>query len=981
MRHRNAGADGPALGLWDAAAARAPPARMPTRRSRAESAQARRARMPDPQALRWSLIAVAVPVVAFLGSLVLPHRPLDDLGAGFIDWEHRFLQALNISNTTNATLAPTVAPLDVVYFPYGVISQFTPGLTIFANIAFVMFCLKQLLHMATAQVEDFPEYRFVKDEFQSREEGQNWNYNFVIVTSIKDEGHVLTSGLQRRNSMRNIVSALENADLGTEQYKSRKFDKVFIKVRASRERLEEEADRLNMRFRLDERTVKQRLLDGQPDPLDPDEFDVYPRKNGWTYKGFPMETAITDTEDQCPYAYYECIYGEYRSNPELQALYQKYPRTSSMFRSVDRVKLIMSIIRADPNENGGGLVLEKLIKAEIIMAAFPLHDRSELQACQAKWLVYWGWPWAQPFTKIKDYFGEKIGLYFVFLGHYTEQAGIAAILGVIVWMVSCTTGGVNAPVIPFFCIVMSVWATVFLETWKRKQSRYSMEWGMVGIEDIEEERPDFLESDLVIEINSPIDGEEVKYFPPEIAARRSLIAWTVIIVASTAVMALVCATFFLKAFLAVRNNLFNSRHWNCSEGQRQFSGSPKCIKNYGIPRSLGVDFSGEIGNTLVSIAQAAQIFMLENVFNELALALNKYENHSTDTAFTDKLTEKVFIFQSINSFFSYIYIAFFKQLQANRSVLQPIAGNYSCKGTCMSELNKQLQAIFISKVVLANVKEIMIPHFLWQKDRIQEKRRADLDEMAKQDRLDEFAALGEEPPEEEEYAGREVSPAEREFELDEYHQMLGTFADYRDLVLIYGYTVLFVAALPLAPLLALINAYAQIRVDAWNISVMSRRPWPENAEDIGSWADIIELLSYIAVFTNSIIIAYTGEFLTHWTNAYRIVVFAFLYHGMVAAKLLAALVIDDVPGDVQIQIDRQEFVEKKLIFCAADDQIEVPNADEGDGDAPDVTIFDQDDSVVYLDYPGYAEYARERKREIFMSRRKGATREPALTSL
>ena len=30
-------------------------------------------------------------------------------------------------------------------------------------------------------------------------------------------------------------------DLETEQYKSRKFDKVFIKIRASRERLEEEA--------------------------------------------------------------------------------------------------------------------------------------------------------------------------------------------------------------------------------------------------------------------------------------------------------------------------------------------------------------------------------------------------------------------------------------------------------------------------------------------------------------------------------------------------------------------------------------------------------------------------------------------------------------------------------------------------------------------------------------------------------------------
>ena len=99
--------------------------------------------------------------------------------------------------------------------------------------------------------------------------------------------------------------------------------------------------------------------------------------------------------------------------------------------------------------------------------------------------------------------------------------------------------GANSPVIPFFCVVMSVWATVFLETWKRKQSRYAMEWGMVGIEEIEEERPDFLESDLVIDINSPVDGEEIKYFPPNIKARRNLIAWTVILVASTAVMEVV----------------------------------------------------------------------------------------------------------------------------------------------------------------------------------------------------------------------------------------------------------------------------------------------------------------------------------------------------------------------------------------------------------------------------------------------------------
>jgi hypothetical protein len=146
---------------------------------------------------------------------------------------------------------------------------------------------------------------------------------------------------------------------------------------------------------------------------------------------------------------------------------------------------------------------------------------------------------------------------------------------------------------------------------------------------VQRQRRDGVRATQVIDINSPVDGEEIKYFPPNIKARRNLIAWTVILVASTAVMALVIATFFLKAILAVRNNLLNTRHWNCAKNQRQFAGSPKCVKNYGIPRWLGVDMSGEIGNTLVSLAQAAQIFALENVFNELALLLNRYENHAS----------------------------------------------------------------------------------------------------------------------------------------------------------------------------------------------------------------------------------------------------------------------------------------------------------------------------------------------------------------
>ena len=152
----------------------------------------------------------------------------------------------------------------------------------------------------------------------------------------------------KKNSMRNIVSAFENADLETEQYKSGSLIKSLSKYGHLEKTGGRGSGSAEHEIPTRRRNVKQRLLDGQPDPLNPDEYDVYPRKNGWVYKGFQMETAITDTEDQCPYACYEYIYGEYRSNPELQSLYQKYPRTSSMFRSVDRVKLIMSILKCDP---------------------------------------------------------------------------------------------------------------------------------------------------------------------------------------------------------------------------------------------------------------------------------------------------------------------------------------------------------------------------------------------------------------------------------------------------------------------------------------------------------------------------------------------------------------------------------------------------------------------------------------------------------
>lgn len=88
-------------------------------------------------------------------------------------------------------------------------------------------------------------------------------------------------------------------------------------------------------------------------------------------------------------------------------------------------------------------------------------------------------------------------------------------------------------------------------------------------------------------------------------------------------------------------------------------------------------------------------------------------------------------------------------------------------------------------------------------------------------------------------------------------------------VIQYGFVTLFVAAFPLAPLFALINNIAEIRLDAYKMVSQARRPLAERVEDIGACElrvinaqflqilvefiagfGILKIITYVAVVSN-----------------------------------------------------------------------------------------------------------------------------------
>lgn len=179
----------------------------------------------------------------------------------------------------------------------------------------------------------------------------------------------------------------------------------------------------------------------------------------------------------------------------------------------------------------------------------------------------------------------------------------------------------------------------------------------------------------------------------------------------------------------------------------------------------------QLGSTITALINAVQIQVLNAIYNEVAVALTEYENHRTNTEYEDSLIAKTFIFQFVNSFASLFYIAFVKPF---------IPDMDPCVGQCMGELQASLGTIFMTRLATGSVLKLAIPYFN-QKMRVKAETK------------------GVDP--------EELSDVERQFILDDYHVILGTFADYANLTIQFGYATMFIAAYPLALIMSFVANY------------------------------------------------------------------------------------------------------------------------------------------------------------------------------
>ncbi|XP_061438593.1 anoctamin-2 isoform X2 [Rhineura floridana] len=556
----------------------------------------------------------------------------------------------------------------------------------------------------------------------------------------------------------------------------------------------------------------------------------------------------------------------------------------TFFDNATRSRIVHEILkRTYSTKAKNSMGINTLIANNVYETAYSLHDgeyesenkeMNERQLLHQEWARYGAFYKFQPIDLIRKYFGEKIGMYFAWLGLYTEFLIPSSVVGIIVFLYGCLTiendipskemcdqhntftmcplcdktcnywnlstacGTARAshlfdnPATVFFSIFMALWATMFLENWKRLQMRLSYFWDLTGLEEEEEHpRPEY-ETKL---LQKKSKTEKSKIMSQDEDEKEKL-TWKDrtpgYLVNFASILFMISLTFSL-VFGVIVYRITTAAALSMSTNESTKSNA-----------RVTVTATAVIINLVV-------ILILDEIYGVVAKWLTEMEVPKTEKAFEERLILKAFLLKFVNSYAPIFYVAFFK----GRFVGRP--GHYvyvfagyrmeeCAPGGCLMELCIQLSIIMLGKQLIQNnIFEIGIP---------------------KLKKL--FRKLKDERPETKENESN-PSKSPQQWELDyTLEPFTGLTPEYMEMIIQFGFVTLFVASFPLAPVFALLNNVIEVRLDAKKFVTELRRPDTVRAKDIGIWFNILSGIGKLSVIINAFVISVTSDFIPRLVYQY-----------------------------------------------------------------------------------------------------------------
>lgn len=494
---------------------------------------------------------------------------------------------------------------------------------------------------------------------------------------------------------------------------------------------------------------------------------------------------------------------------------------------------------------------------------------------------------------IQNYFGEKIALYFTYLQNFAASLKAFGIFGVLIFIVDqilLYKGNLELVVGEdlnhwmewyhyvriIFTLFIVIWTTLFLEYWKRKEKNFGIRYGQLDYEEKEQERPGFngiFKRDLAnSSMNVLVYSKTKRQFKMLFGG---LISFIIILLS-------VAATLLIMYF-----------------------------KTWMLENGVSPTYANIIAPLLNFVS--AKLFTL--LYDSISKKLNNYENHKSITQFEDSLVYKIFLFNIFNNFNSFIVLAFVKIQTEDFGKCIPhesnftVLGNRGANQVCYNELISYVQTFFITGFVL-NFLELIIPaitKFLNSNDFLL-KRDYDWGEID--------------------------SVIEKEWQKESFQitvEVDGVLGEYLEITLLFSFISMFGQIFPLGFTFAFLIMCCELYIDKYKLIHYIKRPIPKGASDIGSWAIVLEIVSYVSIIVNIGILTFTSgtvdlvldKILFSETVSeeefenMRYLVFSILVCFLILIKKTCMALIPDVPRETTQVLQRHEIIKRKMKFVGS----------------------------------------------------------------
>lgn len=478
----------------------------------------------------------------------------------------------------------------------------------------------------------------------------------------------------------------------------------------------------------------------------------------------------------------------------------------------ERLRIIYELITNDQRDGGAGITPQKG-KWEMVESIFSLHDH----VYNKEWIRKWSTQWLlkpEDLDEIRNRLGEKIAFYFAFTQSYFTFLIAPAALGAFTW---AFLGSFS----PWYGIATALWSVVFVEWWFHQEHDLAARWSVRGVGGIERRR---LEFKAKHETKDPITGEQVRIFPAKDRLIRQVLQLPFVLIAVLVLGSLITMCFGIEVFIS-----------------EVYSGPFKSVLVF-----------------LPTVLLTTGLPLLSGFLTKVANQLTDYENYETEAQHERSLTAKTFVLNFITSYLplcltAFVYVPF-------GSVIVPYLDIFSVTCRPFAENEKQLQCpkdssqfninparlrkqviyFTVTAQIVNFAMEVVVPYL--KRQGFLKLKEMKAERAAKNDPTAPSAGT-DDPDEEKEFLQR----IRNEAELEVYD----VYDDLREMVVQFGYLVLFSVVWPLAPVSFLINNWIELRADAVKICVEMRRPTPWRADTIGPWLDALSFISWLGSITTA----------------------------------------------------------------------------------------------------------------------------------